>query len=159
MRETCTSGSVRGGDGDIPTYSASLLSERREMAKEVASLGEAGLGAEEDEFAGVAQLDQPGHKQPTEERAQHPDRQEEGGARRYPSPPIERDAAARHDHVNMRMMRHRRAPGVEHGGDADPGAQMPGVRRDRHHRLGGGPEQKVVDDRLVLPGDVADLGR
>src|SRR5271157_6227140 len=22
MRETCTSGSVRGGDGDIPTYSA-----------------------------------------------------------------------------------------------------------------------------------------
>ena len=24
MRETCTSGSVRGGDGDIPTYSAML---------------------------------------------------------------------------------------------------------------------------------------
>src|SRR5271165_4826190 len=24
MRETCTSGSVRGGDGDIPTYSALL---------------------------------------------------------------------------------------------------------------------------------------
>src|SRR5208283_1448965 len=24
MRETCTSGSVRGGDGDIPTYSATL---------------------------------------------------------------------------------------------------------------------------------------
>ena len=34
-----------------------------------------------------------------------------------------------------------------------------GIGRDRHHRLGGGPEQQVVDDRLVLPGDVGDLGR
>ena len=56
-------------------------------------------------------------------------------------------------------MRHRRAPGVEHGGDADPRAQMLGVRRDRHHRLGGGAEKQIVDDRLVLPGNVCDLGR
>ena len=59
----------------------------------------------------------------------------------------------------MGMMRHRRAPGVERGGDADPGAKMLGVSRDRQHCLGGGPEQQVVDDRLVLPGDVGDLGR
>jgi hypothetical protein len=59
----------------------------------------------------------------------------------------------------MGMVRHRRAPGVEHGGDADPGAKMPGIGGDRHHRLGGGPEQQIVDDRLVLPGDVGDLGR
>ena len=38
-------------------------------------------------------------------------------------------------------------------------AKMPGIGGDRHHRLGGGPEQQVVDDRLVLPGDVGDLGR
>jgi hypothetical protein len=38
-------------------------------------------------------------------------------------------------------------------------AQMLGVRRDRHHRLGGGAEQQIVEDRLVLPGDVGDLGR
>ena len=56
-------------------------------------------------------------------------------------------------------MRHRRAPGVKHCGDADARAQMLGVRRDRHHRLGGGAEQQIVDDRLVLPGDVGDLGR
>ena len=59
----------------------------------------------------------------------------------------------------MRVAPHRRAPGVEHGGDADPGAEMPGIGGDRHHRLGGGPEQQVVDDRLVLPGEVGDLGR
>ena len=56
-------------------------------------------------------------------------------------------------------MRHRRSPGVEHGGDADARAQMPGVSRDRRHRLRCRPEQQVVDDRLVLPGDVGDLGR
>ena len=30
---------------------------------------------------------------------------------------------------------------------------------DREHRLGGGAEQQIVDHRLVLPGDVGDLGR
>ena len=60
----------------------SLLSERREMAKEAASFGETSLGAEEDELSGVMQRYQPGQEQAAEERAQHPHRQEEGGARR-----------------------------------------------------------------------------
>ena len=55
-------------------------------------------------------------------------------------------------------MRHRRAPGVEHGGDADPGAKMSGIGRDRHHRLRRRPEQQVVKERRVLPGDVGDHG-
>jgi hypothetical protein len=29
MRETCTSGSVRGGDGNVPTYSAGNFEQRR----------------------------------------------------------------------------------------------------------------------------------
>ena len=32
------------------------------------------------------------------------------------------------------------------------------VSRDRHHRLRRRAEQQIVDDRLVLPGDVRDLG-
>ena len=55
-------------------------------------------------------------------------------------------------------MRHRRAPSVEHGGDADPGAKMSGIGRDCHHRLRRRPEQQVVEERLVPPGDVGDLG-
>jgi Putative transposase len=43
------------------------------------------------------------------------------------------DAAARHDHVDMRVMGHGRAPGVEHGGDADAPAQVLGIGRDRQH--------------------------
>jgi hypothetical protein len=89
MRETCTSGSVRGGDGDIPTYSASLLPERREMAQEAASLGKLGLGAKEDELAGVVQFHQPGQKQSAEELAQHPDRQKESRACTDPARTVE----------------------------------------------------------------------
>ena len=40
---------------------------------------------------------------------------------------------------------------------ADAGAEVLGVGRDRQQRLGGGPEQEVVDDGLVLIGDVGDL--
>ncbi len=57
------------------------------------------------------------------------------------------------------MMRHRRPPSVEHGGDADARAQVLGVSRDRHHRLRRHPEQQIVEDRLVLPGYISDLGR
>ena len=50
MRETCTSGSVRGGDGDIPTYSACGAAQRRERGLEGALVGERGerAGAKDD---------------------------------------------------------------------------------------------------------------
>ena len=53
-------------------------------------------------------------------------------------------------------MGHGRAPGVQHGGDADVGAEMLGIGRDRQHALGGGLEQQVIDDRLVVVGDIGD---
>jgi hypothetical protein len=59
----------------------------------------------------------------------------------------------------MRMMGHRRAPGVEQGGGADPGAEVPGVSGDGEQGLGRGAEQQVVDNRLVLVSDRGDLGR
>ena len=65
MRETCKSGSVRGGDGDIPTYSAidaprggqmsdegSGIGQMREIAEEAETPGaEGGLQAFEEEAA------------------------------------------------------------------------------------------------------------
>ena len=45
---------------------------------------------------------------------------------------------------------------MQDGGDADAGAEMLGVGRDRDQRLGRGLEQEVVDHRLVLVGDVGD---
>jgi hypothetical protein len=43
--------------------------------------------------------------------------------------------------------------------NADLGAEMLGIGRDRGHGLGRSLEQDVVDSRLVLVGDVGDLGR
>ena len=45
---------------------------------------------------------------------------------------------------------------MEHGDDADLGAEVLGIGRDRQHGLGGGLEQQVVDDRLVVIGDIGD---
>ena len=56
-------------------------------------------------------------------------------------------------------MGQRRAPGVEHGGEANAGAEMLGVGGDRGQRLGGGPEQEVVDGGLVGKRDRADCRR
>jgi hypothetical protein len=53
-------------------------------------------------------------------------------------------------------MGHRRAPGVEHGSDADPGPEVFFVGADRDCRLGRRLEKKVVDHALVLVGDVGD---
>ena len=45
---------------------------------------------------------------------------------------------------------------MQHGGDTDVGAEMLGIGRDRQHGLGGGLEQQVVDDRLVVVGEIGD---
>ena len=50
-------------------------------------------------------------------------------------------------------------PGVEDGGDADIGAEVLGIGRDRQQRLGRGLEQERIDRRLVLVGDGADRRR
>jgi hypothetical protein len=57
------------------------------------------------------------------------------------------------------MVGQRRAPGVEHGGEADARPQMLRVGGDGGQRLGCGLEQQIVDDGLVLERDRADRCR
>ena len=45
---------------------------------------------------------------------------------------------------------------MQHGGDADAGAEMLGVGGDGDQGLGGGLQQNIVDHGLVLVGDVGD---
>jgi hypothetical protein len=54
------------------------------------------------------------------------------------------------------MVGERRSPGVQHGGEPDAGAEVLGVGGDGDQGVGGGFEQQVIDDRLVLIGDVGD---
>ena len=76
-----------------------------------------------------------------------------------PSRSVEREPSAGHDHMHMRMMGKRRSPGVQHGGNADPGAEAPGIGGDGERCLGRRLHQQVVDHALVLVSDVAQLGR
>jgi hypothetical protein len=48
---------------------------------------------------------------------------------------------------------------VQHGGGADARVEVPGIGGDREQCLGGGAEQQVVDDRLVLISDRGEFGR
>ncbi len=58
----------------------------------------------------------------------------------------------------MGVVRQCRSPGVEHGGDADPCAQVARIGGDRQHRLGRRVEQQVIDRGLVVERDVGNLG-
>ena len=48
------------------------------------------------------------------------------------------------------------SPGVEYGGEPDARAEVLGVGCDGDQGLGGDFKQQVIDDRLVLIGDVGD---
>ena len=63
-------------------------------------------------------------KEPAKETRQHTHGQEEAGLAGDPARTVRRQAAAGHDDVDVRMMGERRAPGVQHGGEADARAQM-----------------------------------
>ena len=75
--------------------------------------GQRSLRPEEDEPAlrvGGSELFQ---HQPAEQPREHADGQEEARPARYPLASVWRDPAARDDHVQVRMVGERRAPGVQ----------------------------------------------
>ena len=102
---------------------------------------------------------EPFEEQPAEQAREHAHRQEEAGPAGDPARSVGRQAAAGNDDVDMRMMGQRRAPGVQDGGEADARAQMLGIGGDGGQRLGGGPEQEVVDGGLVVERDGGDRRR
>src|SRR6516165_3087064 len=59
----------------------------------------------------------------------------------------------------MRMVGHRRAPGMQYGSGADAGTEVLGIGGNGEQSLGRNAEQQVVNYRLVLVGDCGDLGR
>ena len=67
MREICTSGSVRDGDGNAPIYSALDLSQYGEVTFKRCWLGECGLVGEELQAPGLVGGGQPFQEQAAEE--------------------------------------------------------------------------------------------
>src|SRR5260370_29499297 len=159
MREICTSGSVRDGDGNVPIYSALDLAQRCEEGSEGSRLGEGGAVAERREAASLVGSEELAQEQSPKQARKNPYRQKEPRAARHPARVIEGDAAAWDDHVHMRMMRHRRAPAVKHGRDADLGAKPLGIGGDRQRGLSRRGEQQTVDSGFVLVRDIGDRTR
>ena len=133
--------------------------QRREGGVEGALVGERGEVAEEGEASGRMKGREPFEKEAAEQAGEHAHGQEEAGLAGDPARTVRQQAAAGNDDVDVRMVGERRAPGVQHGGEADARAEMLRVGGDRGQRLRGGPEQEVVDGSLVLERDGADRGR
>ena len=104
MREICTSGSVRDGDGNVPIYSAFDLPQCGKAAFEGGWLGERGLVGEELQAAGIVRGGQPFQEQATEEAREHPDGEKEAGPAGNPALAVWREAAARYDDMGVRMV-------------------------------------------------------
>ncbi len=82
---------------------------------------------------------------PPEQAGEHAHRQEKTRFTGYPMGPIERQAATGDDAVDVRMMSHRRAPGMQHQAHPDAGPQMLWVGCDGAQALGCDLEQDGVD--------------
>ena len=70
------------------------------------------MRTEEGELASLMRRGEFLQHQPAAQPGQHPHGQEEVRLACDPALPVEGDAAAGHDHVDMGMMGHRRAPAV-----------------------------------------------
>jgi hypothetical protein len=127
------------GEGLAPTQTLDLAKERQPARR-------VGVGERRQE-------------EPPEQAGQHLHRQKEAGLAAYPARPIERYPTARHNHMDVRMVGHCRAPAVEYCGGANARAEVLRIGGDREQRLGGRAEQQVVDDGLVLISNRGDLGR
>src|SRR5205807_2192482 len=103
--------------------------QRLEMLAEGLGLGERRELAEEPQLGCIERLLQVLDEQATVEARENADGEEEGGPASDPAS-VGCKAAARHDAVDVRMMRKGLAPGVQEGDHAGLGAEMLGVGAD-----------------------------
>ena len=64
-------------------------------------------------------------------------------------------STARHNHVDVRMVRQRRIPRMVYGGDADSGAESLRIGRDGECGLSRGLHKQIIDHTLVVIGHIA----
>ena len=78
--------------------------QRHQKRREGAAISERRMIVEEVEEAGVVGCDQPLQEQSPEQTREHTHQQEEARPAGDPALAVERDAAARHDHMHVRVM-------------------------------------------------------
>src|SRR5579862_4781461 len=96
----------------------------------------------------------------SEAMAEHAHGQKEAGLfAADPAGALERDSAAGHDAVQVRMQMQVLTPGVKHGEKADRGSEESRIGSGFKQSLRRGAKQNRVDRTRVLKRQSADLGR
>ena len=131
IREHLIGTGERGFGVDHPFDPTERLEERTERI----GIMKRGILGEELKRAVGVHGGKPLAHQSAEQPREHLDGEKEARLARYPAPPVRREAATRHDAMNVGMMGERRAPAVQHHGDADLGTEMLGIGRDAQERL------------------------
>jgi hypothetical protein len=124
-----------------------------------AGLSEVGASAMKAEFVVLVSTRQGFQEEPAEQPGQDVDGQKEALATTAPVRAIERQTTARNNAMQMRMMPQGLAPGVQHCQEANLGLEVFRIGSDRAQRFGGGGEENVVDDALILQGQSRELLR
>jgi hypothetical protein len=107
---------------------------------------------EELQFASFVCCHETFEEQTPEQAREHPNWQEEVWTASHPAHAVGGDTSAGYNAVDVRVMMETLSPGVQDGGEADVGAEVPGIGGDRRERLSRRLEQQAIDLGLVLVG-------
>ena len=143
----------RSGEGLFGVHHPILFLGKSDVTQEGVAYAKWFQAGKELQIAGIEGLPEIIEEQATKQTRQDGNGQEEIGPAGNPSRAIRGNAATWNDAMQMRMANKSLAPGMEHREESNLCAQMLGVSRNGAQRLGGGSEQNVVDDLLVLQGN------
>src|SRR5215831_12991221 len=115
--------------------------------------------AREDDLALLESSLESGDELTAKDATEHAHRQEEGIARVDPARVVGRKTSGGNQTMQVRMEQQVLTPTVQHGKEADLSAEMFGIRRNLEQGLGGGVEQKIVEDLLVDQGQTPEMMR
>jgi hypothetical protein len=146
----------RSGEGLFGVHHPILFSGKSDVTQEGVAYAKWFQAGKELQFAGIEGLPEIIEEQATKQTRQDGNGQEEIRPAGHPSRAIRGNAATWNDAMQMRMANKSLAPGMEHSEESDLCAQMLGVSRNGAQGLGGGSEENVVDDLLVLQGNGGD---
>ena len=127
------------------------LPQRAQALGEGVVLGERGQIAEEAEFASLEGGFEAVEEQPAEGLRQRVNGEQEVRLAGDPAIAVEGEAAAGDETVNVRVVGERLSPSMQHGDQADLGAETFGGKDGE--RLRRRPHQQAIDGLLVVEGD------
>ncbi len=151
---------VGPGEGRLAVDDPGGLAQFVEPRGERRGVRESGQAAGQVQGPAVEGLPQAGEIAATEDLGQGADGKQEAAPRGNPVRAVRGERAAGHDAVNVDVLGERLPPGVEHGGDAEVTAEVPGIAAEPRQGGRGGLEEQAVDQvRMALRQRVEGVGQ